>query len=571
MAISGIRFTIDADNTKAIAGIRQVMNIAKDAGREIQNAFGQKLKQTLSITAIEEGVRRTAEWAAQIDKTSKALDISRESLQALQKIGSRAGVGEDTITSMFENINKARKEAINGNQEMIRSFARLGVTFQDLRSMKPTELFSKTMEKMDVTSNDSFVKKAIEDVAGTSPSIIGSIQNQMGGKSFVDTSKQMVEEGETRPEGEVSSIAQMWNNTIEDLKELGLSMAPIVEIILGIFRMLVNTLGAVFDVINSLGSILMGIVTLDGDKIKKAFMDLFGLFANLGYGLGKFVTGMIELIPGVKKLGMTKWIQGVQDEANAGAGISKRIVKHGEGAGEMVGTLAGGELLGAVGRTGVGNAAINKITNKMGIRANAYKAGEQRWQRISSGDQQRLNPELLKNEMKIMKKADKEMGIKNADYSEMEDQIAYYSKKMGNETEFEVGGVSAKPTNFQRSIIKNMKTLNMLSSAGPMAALNVGAGVMEAQKARKSAYSINEKVPGSTIYSGGLSGMGDIGGSTNLKIGGMFGQSTNKLIKLNVDMVTLLGVIKDNTSIFAKNNQLLAGGSNNFGGVSGGL
>jgi hypothetical protein len=586
MAISGIKFTIDADNTKSLSAIKQVMYAAKDAGKQIQEAFGAKLKQVISVTAIEEGIRRTAEWAAEVDRFSKSLNISREAMQTLNVISQRTGTSMDTVQGMFENINKARNEALKGNQDMIKSFARLGVAMSDLKKMTPSQLFSETMGKINIDKSDNLQRAAIQDITGTPEGTIEGFQEGMDGKSFTETQSDLLKEGSIQPEEVVGGIAKQWADLKSSGEELWTSMAPIVEILLGIFRMMVDTLGAVFDVINSLGSILMGIVTLDGEKIKKAFMDLFGLFANLGYGLGKFVTGILELIPGVKKLGMTEGIQKIQDEANKGAGISKKMIKHGEGAGEMLGTYLGGELIGAAGRTSLGNKIVNKALNPIGVDATAYTEGmtarqavpkkfgiHKKRESLSLKTRNAIDSQIKRQMENLKQKPVKELTLEETEALKWYEQWSQdIGKKMGNETGFSTTKKSLEGNKLEQFMGKwGSKGLSAVGKYLPISATSTTAGWSEAQEARKGAKPITERGPISPMFSGGISGMGDIGGSANLKIGGMFGQSTNKLIKLNTDMVTLLSVIKDNTSIFANNQQLSGGGSNNFGGMSGGM
>lgn len=574
MAISGIKFTIDADNTKSLSAIKQVMYAAKDAGKQIQEAFGAKLKQVISVTAIEEGIRRTAEWAAEVDKFSKSLGISREAMQTLNVISQRTGTSMDTVQGMFENINKARNEALKGNQDMIKSFARLGVAMSDLKKMTPSQLFSETIGKINIDKSDNLQRAAIQDITGTPEGTIEGFQKGMGGKSFTEKQSELLKEGSIQSEGTVGGIAQQWNEIKASFSELGTSLAPIVEIILGIFRMLVDTVTGIFDTLKESFNFIMGILTLDKARIFKAFEGLMTLLANLGYGLMKMVTGMLELIPGVKKLGMTEGIKKIQDSANKEFGSNEKYVKHGEAMGESVGTVLGGELIGVASRTSLGNKMINKALNPMGIEARGYSKGQLAYEKFNPSMRKSFSTGRISGNIERLKSLGESATKEELEQLSMLERVYKTgTKRMGNETVFgRKGKLSAGSGPFMSKVSKyGTKALQRVGSYLPGAVLGTIQGMEEADSARLRSNTINERGPISPMFTGGISGMGDIGGSANLKIGGMFGQSTNKLIKLNTDMVTLLSVIKDNTSIFANNQQLLGGGSNNFGGMSGGM
>lgn len=574
MAISGIKFTIDADNTKSLSAIKQVMYAAKDAGKQIQEAFGAKLKQVISVTAIEEGIRRTAEWAAEVDRFSKSLGISREAMQTLSVISKRTGTSMDTVQGMFENINKARNEALKGNQDMIKSFARLGVVMSDLKKMTPSQLFSETMGKINIDKSDNLQRAAIQDITGTPEGTIEGFQKGMGGKSFTEKQSELLKEGSIQSEGTVSGIAQQWAEIKASGEELWTSFAPLVEILLGIFRMLVDTVTGIFDTLKESFNFIMGILTLDKERIFKAFEGLMTLLANLGYGLMKMVTGMLELIPGVKKLGMTEGIKKIQDNANKEFGSNEKYVKHGEAMGESVGSVLGGELIGVASRTSLGNKMVNKALNPMGIQARTYSKGQLAYEQFGPHMRKSFSSGKISNQIENLKSLGESATKEDLRrLSTLENMQDFGTKRMGNETVFaRKGKLSAGTDTFMTKVSKyGTKALKSVGKYLPMSGMTVSQGMEEAESARLRSNTINERGPISPMFTGGISGMGDIGGSANLKIGGMFGQSTNKLIKLNTDMVTLLSVIKDNTSIFANNQQLSGGGSNNFGGMSGGM
>lgn len=575
MAISGIKFTIDADNTKSLSAIRQVMSAAKDAGKQMQQAFGQKLKQVISIAALEEGIRRTAEWAQEVDRFSRNLGISRETFQTLEIISKRTGQSMDTVTGLFENIQKSRKQALAGNQELIKSFGALGITMKDLRDKTPTALFSETMGKINLKNATNLQRLSIENITGTPENTIQDIkENGMGGKSLEENTAQLKSEGGIASEETISGIAQTWNEFLTSIKELGNSMAWLVKLILGIVKMLVDAVSGVFDTISELGSLLMGIITLDKEKIFKSFHGLTTILANMGYGIMKLVTGLLELIPGVKKFGLTKAIQETQDKANLDWGSNKKYAKHGEALGEAVGSILGGEAGAVAARSATGTKLINKALKPMGMEARSYTAGEKaidRW-RNSAQKQDYMTGRMQSQIDALEARPPSSLTAQEArTLANKREYMEMAGKTMGDEMHIVKVGSRTKMPAWKRSF-RNAATWG-INSVGARIGLVAGAGLFGQYAGRQGNETppISEMPPAVPMLGQGMGFMSDTGGSANLKLGGMFGQSTNKLIKLNTDMVTLLGLIKDNTTVFANNNQLLAGGAGGFGGVSGGL
>ena len=104
---NSIQFSMGLDNRQYLGALKQSQRETDNVSKKMQEAFGTKLKQLLTFTAVEEGVRRTAEWAAELNRASKALGVTAEQLQTLQHIGSKTGTGESAMISLFENIQKS--------------------------------------------------------------------------------------------------------------------------------------------------------------------------------------------------------------------------------------------------------------------------------------------------------------------------------------------------------------------------------------------------------------------------------------------------------------------------------
>jgi len=348
--------------------LQQLQNKMKDTGNVARSELAQKLKTVFTVTAIEEAVRRTAQWAQQIEQTSKQLGISAEALQALQNIASKTGMPSDAVTGMFENIAKARDQAIAGNTELLASFSALGVSVSDLQTLTKSGLFGKTLQGIpqNIQNFDQFTRRNVANVTGGTPeNFINGITQTLNGKSFGTTTGpngekptgyigEQVEQGNILSENKVSEIAATWTQILQTLKETATQLKPIAIIFLSVLNMLVNALSGIVQSITDVFSLFKGIATGDQDLINKSLGNIGGLLANAGVGLIKMVTGVFDMVlkaflnqvPVIghklaSKINTTGAVTDYYKEINKQLGISEKTQRQGEGLAD-VGTLLAG-------------------------------------------------------------------------------------------------------------------------------------------------------------------------------------------------------------------------------------
>ena len=122
------------------SGLGKIKDEARAAGQEIASSLGEnltgKLAQFASVAAIEEAGRKVFEFAEHISILAERLGISVEAAQAWDYALSLNGSSLDKASGFFEKLALARQKAFEGNEKSIDSFARLGVTLDDLRNKR---------------------------------------------------------------------------------------------------------------------------------------------------------------------------------------------------------------------------------------------------------------------------------------------------------------------------------------------------------------------------------------------------------------------------------------------------
>jgi hypothetical protein len=81
--------------------------------------------------------------AGQLQDVSDAFNISAESIQRLAAVGVTANLSIEEIGSKLGKLGKAAQDAAGGNTELAKTFAKIGVTGQDLVRLNPEQLFNK--------------------------------------------------------------------------------------------------------------------------------------------------------------------------------------------------------------------------------------------------------------------------------------------------------------------------------------------------------------------------------------------------------------------------------------------
>lgn len=570
---NSIQFSMGLDNRQYLGALKQSQRETDNVSKKMQEAFGTKLKQLLTFTAVEEGVRRTAEWAAELNRASKALGVTAEQLQTLQHIGSKTGTGESAMISLFENIQKSRDEALKGNMDLINSFQKLGVSIGDLAKLDTGKLFSKVMTGIpeDIgNSNDQYMRTAANMVTGTPENVLATAKYGMGGKTLDENTAGL--SGDIASEETVQQLATVWSEIITSLKEAGVQLAPLAGFILVFVKILVEALGGVAEVVGGLFNFIKGVLTADTETIKSAVKSIGGIFLNMMFGVGKLV---FDLLTAAANL-VGGWVSKIPGMGKAGAGIKSFAAaaasSYQEGVGqwnEMLGIGAGtqkrggavGETLGLVGT--MGTSRVGKLGSSLAesgastleslgmgkLGAKLRDVGK----KITDATEIDTIPSLTKEGRGRFKKHYEEAREKTLGEEGVTSSEGKFFKggkeltaEQADALEMTIGNRALKSADADTALQKMFGKTREIAGGVGVGTLGL-AGLSEYDKLKKAGLTPK---PGKPILPMGGSLFNvpnDSGGGPMLKFGGVFGISQMKVIKLNEQMVNLLTMIQQNT------------------------
>jgi len=132
------RFGMDATGFKA--GIKQVESASKGLSRDLNANLKGAIAGAFGTAAIVAAGKATMDYAGQIADLSERLGVSTDALQEMDFAARLTGTNLETFTGFLEKLSVSREEALQGNDELRDSFARLGVSLEDLRTKRLEDL-----------------------------------------------------------------------------------------------------------------------------------------------------------------------------------------------------------------------------------------------------------------------------------------------------------------------------------------------------------------------------------------------------------------------------------------------
>lgn len=114
-------------------------NATKAVFDEIQSSLGSvegllgKLTGALSVGAVAAYVEHLGDLADELDNASLLLGVSAQQLREWQQVAELSNISGEQFTTLLEKLSKSAGEAVGGNKALIESFAKLGITQDDLK------------------------------------------------------------------------------------------------------------------------------------------------------------------------------------------------------------------------------------------------------------------------------------------------------------------------------------------------------------------------------------------------------------------------------------------------------
>jgi hypothetical protein len=114
----------------------------KDAHSSFEK-FARTAGVGISVAGLAAGTRSIIEYGARVSDLAKRYEVSTDAIQKFGDAAVENGSSLEGVAKGFNKLEIAISRGLGGNQRIIKSFAALGVTLDDLRSLSPEEIMKK--------------------------------------------------------------------------------------------------------------------------------------------------------------------------------------------------------------------------------------------------------------------------------------------------------------------------------------------------------------------------------------------------------------------------------------------
>jgi lambda family phage tail tape measure protein len=199
---------------------REFVYQQKKQMREWENAVADAFtKVGIAATITTAALAKTFQKADEYSDLAKALDITVESVLATQAALQGAGGNAEDASTMFQKLANAQDAAREGNDQMRKSFERLGISGAEVDRLKLDELFRR------VASALTEARSATERLS-LGQDLLGKSIKTVNWDDFVDKYKEFKDPELVKS---IEDNAAAWENIEKAMKNIGLMMQKLAQ------------------------------------------------------------------------------------------------------------------------------------------------------------------------------------------------------------------------------------------------------------------------------------------------------------------------------------------------------
>ena len=185
------------------------------AAQKTLSGFGKAAAKVIGGLTVFLGVNSLAKFVDGLDalgKKSDRMGITTARFQQLEFAAERTGTSMDLVVSTFGRLRGIAGMAISGGKEQAAAFARVGLSIDDLRRMKPDELFDTVTQRIMAIQNPTEQAAAATRLLGENFQALGNFL-----KDYQQLGKELEESGNIIDESAIRD-AEKFNDMLTNLK-----------------------------------------------------------------------------------------------------------------------------------------------------------------------------------------------------------------------------------------------------------------------------------------------------------------------------------------------------------------
>jgi len=273
------------------------------ANKMMEN-FKDKLLELGTIAGFGELISKSMEFADSIVKTAKANDVTTASVLELSKALEENGGSAEETGRIYSGFNQKVETAALGSAKAQESFARLGITLQDIAHLSAQDLFEKTITGL-AKINDSVTRNGIafqvlgKGIRGVD--IVGLAQTLEESRGKFDQYAESVNKAHElhlrlEASGRMVTLAftQAFIPTLDALSKAFNDTAKESGGFVGFITDVINVLGVLFRYTTTVVVALVDTLKLAGVELKNVLTGNFGAIVDTYKSYDDKIKAMVE-------------------------------------------------------------------------------------------------------------------------------------------------------------------------------------------------------------------------------------------------------------------------------------
>jgi len=235
--------SIIIDDAKAIATLKDAENATTKSAKAMQDLskkageMGKKVAigVTAAVGALGAMVMKSVEATDRIDKMSQKLGMTSKGFQEWDYILGQNGISIESMSAGMKTLTNMTDGLMNGNKKAAETFARLGLSMEDLQGKSQEELFDITVKALQGVTDETERAALANDILGRSGQELAPLLN--AGAGAVDELRKRAQElGLVLDEDAIKAGVKL-GDTIDDVKksfgtvvtQIGVEVMPIFQ------------------------------------------------------------------------------------------------------------------------------------------------------------------------------------------------------------------------------------------------------------------------------------------------------------------------------------------------------
>jgi hypothetical protein len=136
-------------------GLKRSKSMAERFGRDLAGSMKGYMAAAFGAGAVAAMVKNAVDFGGRIADMSAKLDIATGTLQEYNYMAELTGGNLDTFAKAHQKLAQSQIDALDGNDKLVASFKRFGITLEDLKTKSAEELFRTVARSVETTETSS--------------------------------------------------------------------------------------------------------------------------------------------------------------------------------------------------------------------------------------------------------------------------------------------------------------------------------------------------------------------------------------------------------------------------------